>query len=162
MRIYESRKGSAIARVKMRNPQTGASYEYTFKSNESVEVLNVEKKEMQYLYHDDKEVVFMDPATYEQAAVPSSLLEGQLGFLIPDMLVWVLWYEGSAIGATLPPHVILNIMETEDAVAGGTVNAPKKSAIANTGVEIKVPLFVKVGDRIEVDTGTGEYISRAN
>lgn len=154
-------KGSAIMRTRLRNLQTGSVNEFTYKSNETVEILNVEKKEMQYLYHDDKEVMFMDPKTYEQVAVPADLMEDQVGFLIPDMLVWVMSYEGKALGVTLPPHVRLKVVETEDAIAGNRVNAPKKLAKVETGIEIQVPLFVKVGDVIEVDTASGEYVSRA-
>lgn len=155
-------KGSAIMRTRLKNLQTGAVNEYTYKTSESVETLNVEKKEMQYLYHDANEVVFMDPKTYDQATVPADLMEDQVGFLIPDMLCWVMWYHDKALGVTLPPHVILKVAETEDAIAGNRVNAPKKLAKMETGLEIQVPLFVKNGDRIEVDTTSGQYVARAN
>lgn len=155
-------KGSAIMRARLRNLQSGAVYDFTYKTSESVEVLNVEKKEMQYLYHDDSEVVFMDPKTYEQATVPTDLMEDQVGYLIPDMLCWVLWFQEKALGVTLPPHVILKVVETEDAIAGNRVNAPKKPAKMETGLEIQVPLFVKVGDKVEIDTTSGDYVARAN
>jgi elongation factor P len=155
-------KGSAIMRVRLKNVQTGAVYDFTYKAAETVALLNVDKKEMQYLYHDDREVAFMDPKTYEQATVPTDLLEDQLGFLIPDVLCWVLWYEDRAIGVVLPPHVRLRVVETEDAIAGNRVNAPKKLAKMETGAEIQVPLFVKVGDLLEIDTASGQYVARAN
>jgi elongation factor P len=155
-------KGSAIMRTRLKNLQTGAVNEFTYKTSESVDILNVEKKEMQYLYHDDKEVVFMDPKSYEQASVPADLMEESVGYLIPDMLCWVLWYQDKALGVTLPPHVRLRVAETEDAIAGNRVNAPKKIAKMETGIEIQVPLFVKNGDLIEIDTTSGQYVSRAN
>lgn len=155
-------KGSAIMRTKMRNIKTGAVTEFTFKSNEMVEVLNIDKREMQYLYHDASEVVFMDPRTYDQVSVPAALVQEQLGYLIPDMLCYVSWYGDEAIGVILPVHVNLKVVETEDAIAGNRVNAPKKLAKLETGIEVNVPLFIKEGDIIVVDTGSGEYISRAN
>lgn len=155
-------KGSAIMRTKMRNIKTGAVTEFTFKSNEMVEVLNIDKREMQYLYHDSKEVVFMDPRTYDQVSVPATLVEDQLGYLIPDMLCYVSWYGDEAIGVILPVHVNLKVIETEDAIAGNRVNAPKKLAKLETGIEVNVPLFIKEGDIIVVDTSSGEYISRAS
>lgn len=155
-------KGSAIMRAKMRNIKTGAASEFTFKSAEMVEILNIDKREMQYLYHDGSAVVFMDPRSFEQASVPAKLMEEQLGYLTPDMLCYVSWYGEEAIGVILPVHVNLKVVETEDAVPGNRVNAPKKLAKLETGIEVAVPLFIKNSDVISVDTATGEYISRAN
>lgn len=153
-------KGSPIMRVKFKNVKTGSSQDFTFKTNESVEMAEVDKKEMQYLYRDGDELFFMDPRTYEQASVPVSLVEDQAGFLIPDMRCWVLWYEDKAIGATLPPHVNLKVIEAPDSVAGNRVNAPKKLVKLETGIEVNAPLFIKEGDSITIDTTTGEYLSR--
>lgn len=155
-------KGSAIMRAKMRNVKTGNVLEFTFKAAETVELLNIDKREMQYLYHDAREVAFMDPRTYEQATVPASLLDEQLGFLIPDMIVWVSWWGEEAIGVILPVQVKLKVVEAEMATGGNTVVAAKKAVKVETGIEIMVPLFVKEGDYILVDTATGEYVSRAN
>jgi len=155
-------KGTPVMRVKMKNAKTGAAGEFTYKSMEQVEVLDVEKKEMQYLYRDGSDMVFMNPTTYEQASVPLSLVEDQIGFLVADLKCWVLWYQDAAIGVTLPPHVVLTVTETEDSVAGNRVNAPKKLAKLETGIEIQVPLFIKVGDKISIDTTTGQYLVRAN
>lgn len=155
-------KGSAIMRAKMRNVKTGNVLEFTFKAAETVDLLNIDKREMQYLYHDNSEVAFMDPRTYEQATVPASLMEEQLGYLIADMMVWVSWYGEEAIGVILPVQVKLKVTEAEMATGGNTVNAAKKAVKLETGIEAMVPLFVKEGDYILVDTSTGEYVSRAN
>jgi len=155
-------KGSPIMRIKFKNVQSGSVQEFTFKTNESIEEAEVDKKEMQYLYRDGEEVVFMDPKTYEQAGVPVSLVGDQIGFLIPDMKCYVLWYEEKAIGIILPPHVSLKVIESPGAVAGNTVNAPKKEVKLETGVTVLVPLFIKEGEMITLDTTTGEYLSRTN
>lgn len=155
-------KGSAIMRAKMRNVKTGNVLDFTFKAAEMVDVLNIDKREMQYLYHDANEVAFMDPRTYEQATVPAKLMEDQLGFLIPDMLVWVSWYGDEAIGVILPVQVKLKVVEAEMATGGNTVVAAKKAVKLETGTSVMVPLFVKEGDYILVDTVSGEYVSRAN
>jgi elongation factor P len=155
-------KGTPVMRVKMKNATTGAASEFTYKSMEQVEVLEVEKKEMQYLYRDGNDLVFMHPKTFEQASVPMSLVEDQVGLFVPDLMCWVLWYQERAIGVTLPPHVVMTVIETEDSVAGNRVNAPKKLAKMETGIEIQVPLFIKVGDKISIDTSNSQYLVRAN
>lgn len=155
-------KGSAIMRAKLRNVKTGNVLDFTFKAAEMVDVLNIDKREMQYLYHDEREVAFMDPRTYDQVSVPAKLMEEQLGFLIPDMLCWVSWYGDEAIGVILPVQVKLKVVEAEPATGGNTVNAARKLVKLETGIELMAPLFVKEGDFVLVDTATGEYVSRAN
>ena len=154
-------KGSPVMRVKMRNAKTGAAAEFTYKTNEQVEVAEVDKKEMQYLYRDGESVVFMDPRTFEQVNVPVGLLEESVNFLMPEIKCWVSWYEGEAIGVILPPQVAMKVVEAPDAVAGNRVNAPKKLVKTETGLEVQVPLFIKEGEMIIIDTETGEYVSRA-
>jgi len=153
-------KGSPIMRVKFKNVQTGSAGEFTFKTNESVEVADVDKKEMQFLYRDGEDMMFMDPRSFEQASIPLSLLEEQVGFLIPDLKVWVMWYQERAIGVILPPNVNLKVVESPDAVAGNRVNAPKKLVKLETGLEIQAPLFIKEGEMVIVDTTNGEYVGR--
>jgi elongation factor P len=153
-------KGSPIMRVKYRSVKTGAASEFTYKTNESVEVAEVEKKEMQFLYRDGENVVFMDQKTFEQANVPVALIADQVGYLIADMKCWIMWYDGVAIGVSLPPHVDLKVIEAPDAVAGNRVNAPKKLVKVETGIEVQAPLFIKEGETITIDTTTGEYLSR--
>jgi elongation factor P len=153
-------KGSPIMRVKLKNVRTGTAGESTYKTNESVEVAEVDKKEMQFLYRDGDEIVFMDPKTYAQAAIPLSLIGDQTGYLIPDLKCWVLWYENQAIGISLPPHVDLLVTDAPEAVAGNRVNAPKRLVSLETGIEVLAPLFIKTGDKITIDTASGEYLSR--
>lgn len=153
-------KGSAVMRIKFRDVRTGAAGEYTYKTSEQVEVAEVDKKEMQFLFREGKEIVFMDPKTYEQASVPAVLLEGQLGYLVENLKAYVLWYQGKAIGVTLPSHVTLKVIESPDEVAGNRINAPKKLVKVETGITIPAPLFIKVGESIMVDTATGQYLSR--
>ncbi|TSC87611.1 MAG: elongation factor P [Microgenomates group bacterium Gr01-1014_16] len=154
-------KGSPIMRVKMRSVKTGSMDEYTYKTNEIVEEADVTKKELQYLYKDAANVVFMDPRSYEQFEVPIDLVGDAVKFLIADLKVFVVWFDGKPIGVLLPPNVNLKIIEASDAVAGNTVNAPKKLAKTETGYELLVPLFVKQGETVIVDTTNGEYQSRA-
>ncbi|PIV01827.1 elongation factor P [Candidatus Shapirobacteria bacterium CG03_land_8_20_14_0_80_39_12] len=153
-------KGSPVMRIKFKNIQTGSAGEFTYKTSEQVEVAEVEKKEMQFLYREGKEVIFIDPKTYEQASVPVVLLEGQVGYLTPNLKCWVLWYRGEAIGVALPSHVTLKVVESPDEVAGNRINAPKKLVKTETGIAVAAPLFIKVGEKIMIDTSTGEYLSR--
>jgi elongation factor P len=155
-------KGSAFMRVKMRNVKTGNSQEFTYKSTESVEEIDVMNTEMQFLYADDTEAVFMDPRTYEQTSVPMSLIEDDVKLLTPEATVYVVLYEEKAIGVRLSPKVILTVTYAEEAVAGNTVGNARKEAELETGLKVFVPLFVKTGDKIIVDTETHQYVSRAN
>lgn len=155
-------KGSAIMRVRFKNAQTGATQDFTYKTSEQVEIADVEKKEMQFLYRDGDDVVFMDPRTYDQASVPVVLIEDQVGFLTPDLKCTILWFEDKAIGVSLPAHVVLKVTEAFDAVAGNRVNAPKKPVTLETGISVQAPLFIKTGDSIMLDTTTGEYLSRVS
>lgn len=155
-------KGSAFMRVKMRSVKTGNSQEFTYKSTESVEEIDVSNIEMQFLYADDTEAVFMDQRSFEQTSVPLPLIAEDLPLLTPEAMVYVVLYEDKAIGVRLPPKVILEITYAEDAVAGNTVGNARKEAELETGMKVFVPLFVKTGDKIIVDTATHEYVSRAN
>ena len=153
-------KGSPVMRIKFKNIQTGSAGEFTYKTSEQVEVADVEKKEMQFLYRDGQELIFMDPKSYDQVSVPVSLVEDQLGYLIANLRCWVVWYKEKAIGVSLPTHVTLKITESPNEVAGNRLNAPKKTVKLETGIEAQVPLFIKVGESVMIDTSTGEYLGR--
>ncbi len=155
-------KGSAFMRVKMRNIKTGNSLEFTFKSTESVEEIDVMNTEMQFLYADDTEAVFMDNRSFDQMSVPIALVAEDIQLLTPEASVYVVIYDDKAIGVRLPPKVTLTITYAEEAVAGNTVGNARKEAELETGMKILVPLFVKTGDKIIIDTATHEYVSRAN
>lgn len=153
-------KGAAIMRVKFKNVATGVAGEFTFKTNETIEVAEIEKREMEYLYRDGNELVFMDPKNYDQVNIPLALIEDQFGYLTPNLKCWIVWHKGSPIGANLPAHVTLKVIESPDEVAGNRINAPKKTVKLETGIEAQVPLFIKVGEKVQLDTSTGEYLGR--
>lgn len=155
-------KGSAFTRAKLKSVRTGAVQEFTFKSTESIEELDVTSKEMQFLYDDGSEVVFMNPRTFEQVGVPRDLVEDKLGYFTPEMSVYILFFNEQAIGVRTPPSVKLKVTYTEDAVAGNRVNAPKKPVTLETGLVIQAPIFIKIGDVLSVDTESGQYQSRVN
>ena len=153
-------KGSPVMRIKFKNVQTGSAGEFTYKTSEQVEVAEIEKKEMEYLYRDGEELIFMNPKTYDQVSIPLALVEDQFGYLTPNLKCWIVWYKGDPIGANLPAHVTLEVTESPDDVAGNRVNAPKKTVKLETGIEAQVPLFIKVGEKVQLDTSTGEYLGR--
>lgn len=159
--FYFPGKGSAFARTRLKNVKTGSVQEYTYKSNDEVEVVDVDKIELQFLYADGNIYHFMNPRDYEQYEVPVGVFDGKHRFLLPEMKMFFTLYEGEIIGVLFPPKVKLKVVEATEAVAGNTVNAPKKPVKLETGVEILAPLFVKVGDTLIVDTDTGTYVSRA-
>lgn len=158
--FYAPGKGSAISRVKLKSLRTGNTQEFTYKSNESVEELDVMAKEMQYLYHDATEAVFMDPRTYEQVTIPAVQLAGKTGYLIPELMMYVVFLDEKPIGVRFPLKVHLKVVEAGDAVAGNTVVAAKKPVQLETGIQVLVPLFIKQGETLIIDTTTGEYVSR--
>lgn len=153
-------KGSPIMRAKLKGVKTGVVQEFTYKTNETVEVADVDKKEMVFLYRDGDSLVFMDPKTYDQAEIPVALVEEQVGCFIADMKCYVLWHEGEAMGVDLPPNVALRVVESPDVVAGNRINAPKKLVKLETGLEVQAPIFIKEGEMILVDTATMSYVSR--
>jgi len=153
-------KGSAVMRVKYKSVENGSALEFTYKTNEQVEVADVEKREMEYLYRDGDDLVFMNPQTYDQASIPMGLIEDQVGFLIPNLKCWVLWYKGEAIGVSLPPNVVLEVIESPNEVAGNRINAPKKTVKLETGATAQVPIFIKLGEKVIIDTTSGEYLGR--
>ncbi len=155
-------KGSAFIRVKLKNVKTGYSQEFTYKSPESVEEVEVMNREMQFLYADDVEAVFMDQRSFEQISVPIALVEDDVKLLTSDAQVYVILYQDAPIGVRLPQKVTLMVTQAEEATAGNTVGQAKKEAEVETGLKVMVPLFVKKGDKIIIDTDTHEYISRAN
>jgi len=159
--FYFPGKGSAFARTRMKNVKTGNVYEYTFKSAEMVETVDVDTVELQYLYSDGDTYYFMNPQTYDQFEVEKSLFEGKEKYLLPEMKMFVNFYEGVVIGVRFPLKVTVKVTEAQEASAGNTVNAPKKPVRIETGVEVMAPLFIKQGETIIVDTTTDEYVSRA-
>lgn len=154
-------KGSAFMRAKFRNVRTGNTQEFTYKTSENVEEIDVSTAEMQFLYSDDTEAVFMDSRTFDQVSVPLKLIEEDLPMLTSETTVYVILYEENAIGVRLPPKVTLTVKYAEEAAGGNTVGQARKEAELETGMKVMVPIFVKTGDKLLIDTETRTYLSRA-
>jgi elongation factor P len=155
-------KGSAFIRVKLKNIKTSSTQEFTFKSNETVEELDINAKEMQFLYIDADEVVFMDKMNFEQVGVPKELFEEKIGYLIPEISMHVLFYDEKAIGISFPLKVIMKVKNADEATAGNRSTAGKRPVEMETGITIQAPIFIKTGDKLIIDTENGSYVSRDN
>ncbi|HXQ75116.1 MAG TPA: elongation factor P [Acidimicrobiales bacterium] len=154
-------KGGAFVRTKLKNVRTGAVIERTFRADERVEQAIVDKREMQYLYRDGTDYVFMDNVSYDQVQVsPDALGEASRYVKEGDSAVLQM-YDDEIVGVDLPAAVELTVTETEPGVQGDRVSGARKPATLETGLVLQVPLFVNPGERIKVDTRTGEYITRA-
>ena len=153
-------KGQAVVRTKLRNVKTGSVQDRTFKADEKVGLAIVDRREMQYLYREGDHLVLMDNETYEQAHVPLDVVGDAVKYLIEGATAVVPTFEGSAIGVELPAAVVLQVTETEPGVKGDRVSGAMKQATLETGITVQVPLFVEQGDRLKVDTRTGEYLTR--
>ncbi len=150
----------AFYQARMRNVKTGKLVEYRFRTDEEVEICRVETSDYQYLYDDADFFVVMDNITYEQFIIPKFLFGDSAKFLKEGMNVIIAFESDEPIMAQMPASVELEITYTEPAVKGDTSTNALKSATVETGVEIKVPMFVNQGDRVKVDTRTGDYIER--
>ncbi|UJX40092.1 elongation factor P [Desulfovibrio sp. JY] len=153
-------KGGAFIRTKLKNMINGRVVENTFRSGEKMIKPDLESKDMQYLYHDGEEFVFMDMESYEQLHVGNDHLGEKGGYLKDGMELKMLLYKGQPLDIDLPASVTLEVTDTEPGVKGDTVSGASKPAALETGISVNVPLFVNTGDRIKVDTRTGEYIGR--
>ncbi len=153
-------KGGAFYQVKMKSISSGRSYEHRFRSGESVDIARVQYTEMQYLYDEGDSLVCMNLESYEQLYVPKVLFGDSLRFLKPEMMVKVGFEGETAVIAESPTFVELLITQSEPGVKGDTATNSMKPAILETGAEIRVPLFVNEGERIKIDTRTGEYVER--
>ena len=154
-------KGGAFVRTKLKNLDSGAVVDRTFRAGEKMPRVHTETKSVQYLYDAGDEVVFMDTGNYEQISLPHAELEDELPFMQPSSSVMLLMVNGRPSGVDLPASVELSVVQTEPGVKGDTVSNVTKPATLETGAVVQVPLFVNVGDRIKVDTRERRYISRA-
>lgn len=149
-------------KMKVKNLRTGANEEVMFFGGDLVELAYLEKKTMQFLYSDENFGYFMEKDTFEQVQIAHDRIQNELNFLAPETDVTITYFRGEILGVTLPAKVVLQIIDTDDnAVAGDTVNRAMKPATLETGYKVKVPLFVKNGEKIIVRTDTGAYDSRA-
>jgi len=154
-------RGGATVKITARNLETGSVTEKSFSSNTSVDEVNTYKRRLQFLYKDANSCVFMDPKTYEQIEIPLKILAEQAAFLKEGEGVDVLFWDEKALSLELPPEVILKVVESDPGVKGNSATNIYKPAKLENGLTIKVPLFIKVGDLVKVDTRTGEYLERA-
>lgn len=153
-------KGQAFVRSKLRNLLTGSVIERTWKSGEKLEKADVEENQMQYLYPEGDGRVFMDTTTYEQLTLSNEQLGDTVYYLLDGTMVDVLFFAGRPIGVTPPTFVELVVTETEPGFKGDTSGNITKPAKVQTGLEVQVPLFVNQGDKLKIDTRTGEYVER--
>ena len=154
-------KGAAFVRTKMKNVITGAVTETSFNPTAKFETAHVDKREMQYLYNDGELYYFMDPETFEQDPINADVLPDNFKFVKEEMMCRVYSYKGSVFNVEPPTFVELEIIATDPGFAGNTATNTLKPATLETGAEIKVPLFLSTGEKIKIDTRTGEYLSRA-
>ncbi len=154
-------KGGAFYQVKMKNAITGKSMDHRFRSGENIDLVRVDEKEMQFLYKDGTSLVLMDTETFEQMQLEETMLGDAMQFIKEEMMVTVYLDDGNAIMADAPNHVVLEITYSEPGIKGDTANNPLKPATLETGATVNVPLFVQQGEKIKVDTRTGEYVERA-
>lgn len=154
-------KGSAFVRVKMRDVVAGNVIERTFNPNEKVQEAFIDRKTMQYLYNDGDLYYFMDTETYEQIPINKSVLSDNFKFVKENMECKVQSYKGSVFGVEPPIFVILEVTETEPGFKGDTSTNATKPAKVETGASVRIPLFVNQGEKIKIDTRTGEYLERA-
>jgi elongation factor P len=154
-------KGGAFVRSRLRNLDSGAVVDKTFRAGEKFQRVRTEVKEVQYLYDAGDEVVFMDNETYEQFSLTHAAVEDALPYMEPSSNVQILWVDERPAGVQMPSAVELAVAQTDPGVRGDTVSNVTKPATLETGAVVQVPLFVNPGDRIRVDPREGRYISRA-
>jgi elongation factor P len=153
-------KGGAFVRTKIRNVRNGAVIDKTFNAGIKVEQAIVDRQDMQFLYKDGDDYVFMNTSTYDQMNVPSSSLGDAADYLTEQMIAQIAQYQGEIIGVEIAASVELLIAQTEPGVQGDRVSGARKPATLETGKVLQVPLFVEPGDKVKVDTRTGDYITR--
>jgi elongation factor P len=153
-------KGGAFVRTRLRNIDTGALIEKTFRAGEKLESVRTESRPMTYLYRDGDLLYFMDTETYEQLAVSLEVVGDAVGYIVPNGTVSVLSADGEVVSVEPPAHVDLEVAETDPGLKGDTATGGSKPATLETGVVVQVPLFVNAGDRVRVDTRTNEYLTR--
>ena len=153
-------KGGAFVRTKLKNLKTGRVIDKTFRAGEKVDEAPVEEKNMQYLYPEGDKFCFMDNETYEQLFLTAEQLQGSRDFLQENTNVQILFHRGQPIGVDLPIFVELEVIDTDPGMRGDTASGGSKPATLSTGAVVQVPLFINIGDRIRLDTRSGEYIER--
>ena len=153
-------KGQALYRCKLKNMISGSQFERTFRSVDSFEEADLQEKKMQFLYREEEKYCFMDNNTYEQVFLTADQIGDASNFLLENLEVEILFFEDKALGISIPNFVDMVVTEAEPWIKGDSVTGNNKPVILETGYRINVPAFVEEGDRIRVDTRTGEYLTR--
>jgi elongation factor P len=153
-------KGQPFNRVKLKHLLTGRVVEKTFKSGEKLDVADVEENQMRMLYKESDGVVLMHDQSFEQLTIPNSLLEGKQQWLMEEVVYSIIFYKGQPIDVVPPTFMEMKIVETAPGIRGDTSGRVLKPAVTESGAKVQVPIFIEEGERIKVDTRTGEYVSR--
>ncbi len=153
-------KGNAFTRCKIKNMITGAVLDRTYRSGEKLKKAELEEHTMQFLYKDESGFNLMNQSTYDQVAIPEETIGDDSRFLTENLNVDVLFFHGQAIGVTLPNFVEMTVTDTEPGVKGDTVSGARKQATMETGTIINVPLFIERGEKLRIDTRSGDYVER--
>ncbi len=160
--FYSPGKGSALMRTKLKGISSGKTIDYTFKSNEIIETLDVEVRETQYLYADKDNLYFMDTKNFTQYQLSKKIAGDVYLFLKEGMSCYIYIYNNEVLNLRSPQSVRLKVIEAPEAIKGDRVGGAKKAVILETGVKIMAPLFIKKGDVVVVNPETGEYVERSN
>jgi len=157
---HRKSQARAIVRVKLQNLDTGAIIETTYRPEDKFKELMVEKRPKTYMYNDGNLAYFMDNVSFDQVGLPMAKIGPLMQFLTENMEVEGLYLNEKFFNIALPANIVMTVAETVDSVKGDTVSSVMKDAKVNTGLEIKVPMFIKEGDKVRVDTRTFEYVER--
>ncbi|MBU1127208.1 MAG: elongation factor P [Patescibacteria group bacterium] len=155
-------RGNATIRVKAKNILTGSIIDKSFVSGSKVEDIDLLSRSMQYLYSDKDEVYFMDPTTFEQIKLDRALIEEQIKFFKEGMTVKVCFYEENPFSVELPNSMVFKVGSAPPGVKGDSASPGNKPVVLENGLTVQVPLFIKKGDEVKIDTRTGSYVSRVN
>lgn len=153
-------KGGAFAQVEMKDIEIGTKLNERFRAEDKVDEIELEMRKLTYSYDEGAALVFMDSETFEQISVPRDFLEQQIGYLLPNTEVQAKLYNERLIFIELPANVVLEVVEADAVIKGQSANSSYKPAKLETGISVLVPPFVGVGDRIKINTGSGEYVER--
>jgi elongation factor P len=153
-------KGGAFVRTKLKNVRTGAVVDKTFRADEKVEHAVIDKREMQYLYREGEDFVFMDTETYDQPHIPAATVGDAADYLLPEQNAVIAFNNETPLYIELPAAVVLEVTETEPGLQGDRSTGGTKPATVETGAVIQVPLFITTGEKIKVDTRSGDYLGR--
>lgn len=155
-------KGGAFVRTKIKNLLNGRVLDRTFRSGEKVEVADISESKMQYLYNDSDNLIFMDTETFDQVPITPDVIGDQIDFMLENMIVGVLFWKGKPVNVQLPNYIEAKVVQSDPGIKGDTSSGANKPATLECGATINVPLFIKEGDVLRVDTRTREYSERVN